>query len=37
MIFIKLLDAFGITVILASLVYLLIALVVLTVKAIPNL
>jgi len=37
MIFIKLLDAFGITVILASLVYLLITLVVLTIKAIPNL
>jgi len=37
MIFIKLLDAIGITVILASLVYLLITLVVLTIKAIPNL
>jgi hypothetical protein len=35
--FIKLLDAIGITVILASLVYLLITLIVLTFNAIPNL
>ena len=35
--FIKMLDAFGIAVILASLVYMLITLVVLTLAAIPNL
>lgn len=35
--FIKLLDAFGITVILASLVYMLFTLVVLSLAAIPNL
>jgi hypothetical protein len=35
--FIKLLDAIGITVILASLVYLLVTLVVLTINAIPGL
>jgi len=35
--FIKLLDAFGIAVILASLVYMLITLVVLSLAAVPNL
>ena len=35
--FIKLLDVFGISVILANLVYMLVTLVVLTLAAIPNL